>query len=37
MGIAAVLMPAPRIIFNVVDSLDSTERGTNGFGSTGVN
>ncbi len=32
----AMLVPAQRIEFNVVDELSTTERGNNGFGSTGV-
>ena len=31
----AVILPIPRISFNVVDELTDTERGANGFGSTG--
>ena len=31
----AVILPVPRISFNVVDELTDTERGANGFGSTG--
>ena len=31
----AVILPTPRISFNVVDELTDTERGANGFGSTG--
>ena len=31
-----VIVPVCNINFNVVDSLENTERGTNGFGSSGV-
>jgi len=30
-----VIVPCPKIELNLVDSLDQTERGTGGFGSTG--
>ena len=30
-----VIMPVPQIEFNVVDELSTTDRGTDGFGSTG--
>lgn len=32
----AVVQRVERIVFETVDSLDESERGTNGFGSTGV-
>lgn len=32
----AMLVPAPRVTFNIVESLSDTERGTGGLGSTGV-
>lgn len=31
----AIVMPAPRVSFNVVDCLPDTNRGAGGFGSTG--
>ena len=31
----AVILPIPRVEFSVVDQLSDTERGANGFGSTG--
>lgn len=33
--IQLVILPIPNIILSQVDSLDNTERGNNGFGSTG--
>lgn len=32
----ACILPVPKVAFNVVDALSSTERGAGGFGSTGA-
>lgn len=32
----AMILPVEHVVFEVVDELDATERGTNGFGSTGA-
>lgn len=32
----AMVLPVEQVAFQIVDSLSSTERGTNGYGSTGV-
>lgn len=32
----AMLVPVPRVVFEVAQKLDETERGSGGFGSTGV-